>query len=828
MHCNRRDRWLIAIVVAVWSLVTIVPLVLTASPAAAQGVRMLPYGHAAGERLAQLGGAATPAADQPAPRTDANSQLAHEQLLEKARKGGIDVYFEGDSITRRWGTSDEQYKAFLENWRQNFFGWNAANFGWGGDTTQNILWRLQNGELDNLHPKIIVLMAGTNNVGKLPPQANDDPRVAEISRGIKAILDLCRQKAPKATIVLMGITPRNDNLAVMPIINQINERIAKYADGKKLRYLNINDRLADQDGKLFEGMAIDGLHLDVKGYQVWADALKPIFREVLGPPAKVDQAPPPTGDPSARKLPAPQSRAPYLRRQGSATQLMVDDKPFLVLAGELGNSTASSLDYMRPVWAKLASLNLNTVLVPIYWELIEPAEGKFDFALVDGLLQEARKHRLRIVPLWFGSWKNSMSCYAPGWVKTDQRRFPRSQDKAGKGLEILSPFSKENLDADARAFAAFMRHLREVDGNDHTVIMVQVENEVGMIPDSRDRSAIADRLFSQPVPAELMNHLQQQRESLMAEFRSVWAANGFKSRGTWEEVFGKGLGTDEIFMAWHFARYVNRITELGKAEYPLPMFVNAALIRPGYQPGQYPSAGPLPHIMDVWRAGAPKIDFLSPDIYFPNFAEWVRRYHRPGNPLFVPEVMPYPLNAVNALYAIGQHEAIGFSPFSIESMDEGSNKSLTDSYDLLRQLSPLLLESQGKGLTAGLLPEGPEQRLPQQLRLGGYTLNITYERPPAPPAGQNVQPPTVLSGGLVIATGADEFVFAGTAITVTFEVDQPADQLVGILSVQEGRYEKGQWIPGRWLNGDQTHQGRNLRLVAGRFTIQRIKLYRYR
>jgi lysophospholipase L1-like esterase len=245
-----------------------------------------------------------PPGDQPIARSDQNSQIAHQELLEKARKGGIDVYFEGDSITRRWGTSDEQYKSFLENWRQNFYGWNAADFGWGGDTVQNILWRLHNGELDDVNPKIIVLLAGTNNVGKQSPETANDPRIEVIAKGIKAILAACRKKAPQATIVLMGITPRNDNMAVMPIINQVNDQIAKFADGKKIRYLNINHKLAAKDDKLFEGMTNrDGLHLDVKGYQVWADALKPIFTEILGPPAKEDHAPPPTGDPSARKRP---------------------------------------------------------------------------------------------------------------------------------------------------------------------------------------------------------------------------------------------------------------------------------------------------------------------------------------------------------------------------------------------------------------------------------------------------------------------------------------------------------------------------------------------
>ena len=521
------------------------------------------------------------------------------------------------------------------------------------------------------------------------------------------------------------------------------------------------------------------------------------------------------------------NKLPHLRKQGTATQLVVDDKPFLVLAGELGNSTSSNLDYMRSVWPKLVALNLNTVLVPVYWELIEPTEGKFDFTLVDGLVQEARKHKLRLVPLWFASWKNSMSCYAPAWVKTNQQRFPRSQDKTGKGLEILSPFSKENLDADARAFAAFMRHLREVDAENHTVIMVQVENEIGMIPDSRDRSAIADKLFNQPVPVELMNYLEEHKDKLIPEFWAVWSSNSFKTRGTWEEVFGKGPGTDEIFMAWHFARHVNQVIEAGKAEYPLPMFVNAALIRPGYQPGQYPSAGPLFHIMDVWRAGAPKVDFLSPDIYFLNFAEWCRKFHRSGNPLFIPEIAPTPLDSVNVFYAIGQHDAIGFSPFSIESLDETTSNSLSDSYDVLTQLTPLILQYQGKGLMAGLLPEGPEQRLPQQLRLGDYLLNVTYERPPQAPAAQNAQP-AVISGGLAIAVAPDEFVFAGTGLTVTFEANTPAAPIPGILSVQEGKYVNGQWVPGRWLNGDQTNQGRHLRLGSGAFSIQRIKLYRYR
>jgi len=239
----------------------------------------------------------------PAPRTDRNSQIAHEQLVEKARRGGIDVYFVGDSITRRWGTSDAQYRDFFDNWRRNFFGWNAANFGWGADTVQNILWRVSNGELDGVQPKIIVLLAGTNNVGNAPRQGVDAAVVNEVVEGIGAIVSVMRAKAPGATIVITGVTPRRDRnggTTVMTTIDAINTRLASLATGPRIRYVDINGRLATRDGVLVDGVTVDGLHLSVAGYQIWADALKPIFTELLGPPAVTDHAPPPTGDPSAR------------------------------------------------------------------------------------------------------------------------------------------------------------------------------------------------------------------------------------------------------------------------------------------------------------------------------------------------------------------------------------------------------------------------------------------------------------------------------------------------------------------------------------------------
>ena len=234
-------------------------------------------------------------ADKPLQRTDANSMLAHEQLLAKRTQGKIDAYFVGNSITRRWGATD--YPDFLANWTSNFFGWNAADFGWGADRIEHMLWRIEHGELDGVNPKVIVILAGTNNVGNMP---GGDEKVADITRGVRALVDLCQRKAPNATIILTGIFPRNDNIAVVPEITRINANIARLADGARVRYVNVNDKLADADGRLYDGMTMDKLHPTVRGYQIWADSLKPLFSEILGPRAATDLAPPATGDPSAK------------------------------------------------------------------------------------------------------------------------------------------------------------------------------------------------------------------------------------------------------------------------------------------------------------------------------------------------------------------------------------------------------------------------------------------------------------------------------------------------------------------------------------------------
>jgi hypothetical protein len=475
-------------------------------------------------------------------------------------------------------------------------------------------------------------------------------------------------------------------------------------------------------------------------------------------------------------------------------------------------------------------MHLNTVLAAVSWALLEPSEGKFDYTLVDGLIRDARAHDLRLVLLWFGSWKNTWSSYAPDWVKRDFQRFPRVQLRNGSGTERLTPLSDANRDADARAFAALMRRLREVDGDAHTVIMVQVENEVGVIPDARDHSPMADAAYAQPAPNELMDYLRRHKDTLDPDLRARWQAAGFKTLGNWEAVFGSGLETEDLFIAWQYARYIGKVAEAGKAEYALPMFANAALIRPSYTPGQYNSGGPLPHSMDIWKAGAPELDFLAPDIYF-EFKKWCAQYDRPGNPLFVPEAAGDAEGAANVFYAVGQHAALGFSPFGIDdSKDPGSESPLARSYDVLSQLTPLILESQPKGRVAGVLLE--ELTPAQNVRLGDYTLHVSGGGPRRPLFGAGAPGQTAPfqpAYGIFIASGRDEFYMAGSGLTVTLSADSPGPPIVGLATVEEGRFVEGQWVHGRTLAGDDTGQGDSLSLRGDRGPgILRVTLYRYR
>ena len=519
-----------------------------------------------------------------------------------------------------------------------------------------------------------------------------------------------------------------------------------------------------------------------------------------------------------------------LVRRGEATQLIVDGKPFLILGGELSNSASSSAAYMEPIWPKLRALGLNAVLTPVSWELIEPQEGRFDFSSVDALIDGARKHDLKLVLLWFGAWKNSMSSYVPSWVKRDQERFPRVQLPDGSGQEILSVFSPAVLAADEKAFAALLAHLREVDSRQGTVLMMQVENEVAMLPTARDHSALANRAYAGPVPAELTRYLAAHRASLVPSPREQWENAGSRASGSWEQVFGPGIATEEIFTAWHYARFLDALTRAGKRAYDLPMYVNAALNRPGKLPGEYPSGGPLPHLFDIWKAGAPALDFLAPDIYFPNFTELAAKYDRPDNLLFVPEANRAGNgdSGANAFWVLGEHKAIGFSPFAIDLIGDPASEPLRQAYQLLEGLTPAVLEAQAAGKIRATKPpmayDGSVDEKPQALTLGDYEFTVGFMDPWTPREKQ--QPGS--DAAMIIQTGPEEYLIAGQGAVVSFKPLGSGPPIAGIDSAWEETFAGGRWQKLRLLNGDETHQGRHIRLPPGEYSVQRVKLYRYR
>lgn len=525
---------------------------------------------------------------------------------------------------------------------------------------------------------------------------------------------------------------------------------------------------------------------------------------------------------------------PQLRKKGEATQLIVDDKPYLILGGELHNSSSSNVNYIQNIWPKLDTMGLNTVLAAVTWDLFEPEEGMYDFSLLDALIQQARKYEMKLVVLWFGSWKNGISHYAPDWVKVDQKRFPRVRIYNGKSLEILSPLSKATLEADTRAYVAMVKHIKEIDAVDHTVVMIQMQNEVGVLGDSRDRSDAANQAFASQVPVTLIGHLQKNRNELLPELKKVWENAGSKTAGTWQEVFGKGFASDEIFMAWSYAQFMNHMTQAGKKEYALPVFVNAWIVQPeDKKPGDYPSGGPQAHMHDVWRAAAPDIDILAPDIYLPNFGEVCDQYTRNNNTLFVPESRAGEEGAGNAFYAFGNGKAIGYSPFGIDNrIEDAENGPIPKAYKLLAEISPLILEAQSKGTIAGVSLN--QEYNSKEIKLGGYRLNVELKR-------SRRQTTTPDRGyGLIISTGPEQFMIAGKNIQITFFPDTPGPAMAGIASLYEGKFEKGEWIPGRKLNGDNimldyhldqqaasNKTGSVVRTQGNAPEILKLKLYRF-
>jgi len=551
---------------------------------------------------------------------------------------------------------------------------------------------------------------------------------------------------------------------------------------------------------------------------------------------------------------------PRLEKQGDIVKLIVRDKPFLILGGELHNSSTSGTAYMRPLWERMAQKNLNTVIAPVYWELLEPEEGKFDFTLVDSMITGARSKNLHLVILWFGSWKNGYSMYVPGWVKNNQEKYPRAKNRDGQSFQMLSAFGDNSMKADARAFKMLMKHIRETDAANQTVITVQVENEMGLFMTDRDYCVDANKAFSDTVPEDLMKYLSSNRGKLQPEIDSVWKANGYRKSGKWEEVFGKSITdrknwktlsslTEELFTVYHYAKYIEGIASEGKKEYPLPMYVNAWIKQPGSgsYPGRYPNGGPIPHTLDIWRAAAPSIDFIAPDIYVsPDIAIYtIEQYHRPGNPVFIPEFRHGNESASFAFWAYGQHDAMAFSPFGIDDW-KPADDAITKAYAALKQVQDLILQHQGKKTMAGIYLDSLKPS--QEFNLAGFRIRAqlgggSY----AELAGLTGKVKKARSaGGIVFSIGPDEFIAVGKDFRLSFNplISEANRPLIDVEYMDEGTFIDCKWMTTRRLNGDEGTGGGDYGFGPGtpvkagtlnfqrqpddNYSIVRFKMYRYK
>ena len=491
-----------------------------------------------------------------------------------------------------------------------------------------------------------------------------------------------------------------------------------------------------------------------------------------------------------------QNNIPYLNKNGTATQLIVKNEPFLMIAGEVHNSSASTEEYMKPLFPKLKAMNLNSVFVTLAWEQFEPKEGFFDYTLVDAIIDNAKNNNLKVCLLWFASWKNGESSYAPLWVKKDTNRFLRVKTKDGKEIETLSPFCEATKMADARAFAKLMEHIKEYD-KEQTVILMQPQNEVGMFQDI-DYNQVSLDLYKQSVPTQLTSYLKKNKSHLKPYLKDAWSKSNFKTNGTWKELFGDTPESKAFFTTWQYATYINYVAKSGREQYNLPMMVNAWIVqKPEDLPGVYPNGGPVSRVMDIWKAAAPDIDIQSPDIYLPNFKEIVAMYHREDNPLLVPESKA---EVGRAYYAFGEHDAICFSPFGIE--DAADNFVFTKSYEVLNEVEHLIKKYQGTGKMRAVLKEGSETD--KDIYLGNYKIKVMYEKPNEP------------SFGIIIQSDSNEFIVIGMNMSIYFS-SEVKNTMGYIGQVFEGRYENKKWVTTRMMNGDETYHNSRLRVFGRTF-----------
>ncbi|KAJ5326844.1 hypothetical protein MYU51_001575 [Penicillium brevicompactum] len=520
------------------------------------------------------------------------------------------------------------------------------------------------------------------------------------------------------------------------------------------------------------------------------------------------------------------TQIPHLRKTDTGQQLVVNGQPFLSLAAELQNSSLTSAEYMDTAWQKLVDTNINTVLGCVTWEDIEPVEDQFNFSELDKVILGARKHGLHLVLLWFGSFKNGISTYVPPWVKTNTKRFPRAKLRKAGGLlqtgDVLSIFHEAGCQADAKAFSTLLSHIKDLDEAHSTVIMVQVENETGLLGDSRDGSASAEKHFNEPVPEDLVQFLAQDWEALHVDLKSN--LDHFKTqdspRGTWEQVFGKNPHTDELFMAYHYARYLNKVASAGKEAYPIPLYTNVwqnyvgddgdndfpVVVGGGGAPGDYPSGGGTSNVLDIWQQFAPSLDFIAPDVYLNDYASSCRKYRHRNQPLFIPEQRRDEYGARRIWTAYGSYQAIGVSPFGIDTLEPDTNP-FTRHYGLLNSVSRIVLDAQTRpNASVGfffdeLAADGSDSCKPVVKHWGGY--EITIER-------CFVFGKAGPGAGMVIHLGGPRFLLIGWGFQVRARSLSSSSTFTGFLRFEEQTVsdkESGELRTLRVLNGDETRSG---------------------
>lgn len=495
------------------------------------------------------------------------------------------------------------------------------------------------------------------------------------------------------------------------------------------------------------------------------------------------------------------SSIPTLEKNGAQAHLIVDGAPYLILGGQVHNSDTSNPEVLNKAMDVLASWQANTVEVPIYWEAIEPSPGHYDFSSVDLAVNAARKHGLRLVLLWFGTWKNGESQYVPDWMKEDQATYPHAKGPRGEVTTTISPLSQASMEADARTFAALMRHIKSIDQSQRTVLMMQVENEPGIVNTDRDYSDAANKQFDAAVPGALLSYLDGHRQQLSAPMAET-LGHAPKS-GNWTQVFGEKA--PEAFSAWTVSQYVNTVAEAGKREYALPMYVNVWLIEGVERPGRWPSGGATVNVLDVWKAGAPVIDMLAPDIYYPKFYDVSAQYTRPDNPLYVPEANFNPYFAAFAFTTFGNFNGIGFNPFGIDDVvtkgDIGAaiGMRFQDTYNVLRPLLPLIASKQYTGKLHPVLQglaNGEDWK--QSIRLTDrLAANVEFTAQFDPVKGR--------AAGMIIELAPNDFVVVGTGFDVTFREMQGPLRDAELISIEEGTFQGDQWVRAQRLNGDERH-----------------------